>query len=865
MNDIDYYTTNLNKYTPPPFLIPSAHLYFILDPVFTIVKAKLFIKYNKNTAQKPNTITLDGIHLKLQKISINSIDLSSDQYILNNSTLTILDIPNHDFILETKVIIQPKYNLTCTGLYLSDENFCTQNEPHGFRRITYFLDRPDILTKFTTVITANKNKYPILLSNGNLLSNKLTNRTLTVTWHDPFPKSSYLFAIVAGKFAYLEDYFKTISGRLITIRIYADVKLLDQFSYAMLSLKQAMSWEEQNFGLEYDLDLYQIVAINDFNFGAMENKGLNIFNSRLLLASSLIATDDDFKKIAATIAHEYFHNWTGNRVTCRDWFQIGLKEGLTTLREQLFMEDVYGYSVSRIDTVNNIYNKQFPEDESPLAHPILLNSCIEIDNLYTVTMYYKSAEIFRMIMMILGKEKFKEILIAFLTKYDGKAVTIEDFIEIVDVIIQLDFKQFKNWFTCYGSQLIHITNKFSKKNQKCDIIFSQKNKNSTILPVLIKMNFFYPKTNTIISKTVLMKQRSMKISINDIKEKPIISFLQDFSAPIIIKYQYTNKQLKFLCKHDTNFISLYINKLNFIKKIVKKLTTNKCIKNTIEPLLEIFDDILQSKYFTKQFIAVMLQFPTTQWLFHNTQNISIEEIYDISENIKKSLAIQLKNNLLEIYEENNSQKQYNLNQNTIGERAIKNICLEYLALLNDSEILSIITKQLQSSNNLNDTLAALNILANSNYHSRENVLEKYYQSWKNSTLLINKWLSINATINTKGNLKRILKLLQYPEFNIHNPNNVYALIDNFCNHNFYNFHMIDGSGYQFLITQILIIDKFNPNLAAHLAIPLIHSHKLDKIRHTIITKKLYNLINEPISPNLYEIVQKGLNQCSNIK
>ncbi|OGT08764.1 MAG: hypothetical protein A2V89_00200 [Gammaproteobacteria bacterium RBG_16_37_9] len=896
-----YNATLLKDYTLPAFLIDSARLQFILDPRETIVKAQLHIRRNPLVKIEDQSIKLNGIKLHLQEIKLKFIPcglprdkamgdyqggeaqlsplgepgvhtpgevkklikklLSSNDYQITPEYLTILEAPN-EFILETTVKIHPDQNFACTGLYLTDNNFCTQNEPHGFRAITYFIDRPDILTKFTTTIIADQSKYPVLLSNGNLINQeKLTNNLHQVIWEDPFPKSSYLFALVAGNFSWIEDFHTTKSGRKITLRIFTEPKQLDQCNYAMLFLKQAMSWEEENFGLEYDLDLYQIVAINDLNFGAMENKGLNIFNSKLLLASQFTATDDDIKRIAAVVAHEYFHNWTGNRITCRNWFQIGLKEGLTTLREQLFMEDLYGQAVNRISSIKTICTEQFTEDSGPLAHPVCLQSYIEVDNFYTCTVYHKSAEIARMLITIFGKKTFQQIMQKFLSKFDGQAVTIEDFLQTASDITHTNLEQFKRWYYQAGTPKLIITDSFDNKTYTLKI--EQKHQKST-------ETFYIPLALALINsdggntptEVLIINKNKQSFVFKNIAAKPCPSLLRNFSAPVKVQYSYSDDELLLRTRYDQDPINRWEASQNIMTNIIAKLCDNRhkqqeCILPII--LIEMFKAIITDKKIDMSLAARMLQLPTEARLLEILPKVDIENIHFVCEFIKTKLALNLKNELLECYRSNHTNKTYIFEATAISKREFKNLALYYLMHLNTPEVYAICCQQLEQADNLTDIYASLTALVNSNYDKREQVLEDYYQKWHDQPNLVNKWLMINACIKSPGNMQRIQRLLNHPGFNYKNPNKVFALIRIFCENNLINFHALNGEGYKFLADQIIIIDKFNPQLAALITSPLTHGHKLGKVRQQLLQEQLIRINQEPgLSKNVYEITDKAI-------
>lgn len=894
-------TIFLKDYTPSPFLIESAELKFELNPTKTIVNAKLHIKKNPTSGTEPTELILDGENLELLDIKINNERLAESDYKITSEQL-IITIPTHtyevqhpsdtlvcfaksarndetmqaeqavaisdDFILETTVAINPKQNLSCTGLYLSSNNFCTQNEPCGFRHITYFIDRPDILTKFSATIIADKTNYPVLLSNGNLIgSSDLADNKHIATWQDPFPKSAYLFALVAGKYDFIEDFHSTNSGRKITLRIFAQTNQLDQCHHAMQTLKLAMEWDEKTFGLEYDLDIYQIVAVDDFNMGAMENKSLNIFNSKLLLASQDTATDADFSRIAAVIAHEYFHNWTGNRVTCRDWFQIGLKEGLTTLREQLFMEDTYGYAVNRIDSIDFIRNRQFAEDAGPLSHPVRLQSYIEINNFYTVTVYEKGAEIARMLCTMFGRETFQLIMREFLCKYDGQAVTIEDFLQTAELVTKTDLNQFKLWYDNAGTPELIIQDKLDQDNIY-NLTIQQKNPANRNFHIPLSIGLINNNGATIHQQTVIIDQNSHHFSFGKQQEKPVISLLQNFSAPIKTNYTHTDDELLLLLKYDQDPINAWDASqkliLNTVLNIYHSTSHNDEAKQTeqvvtLDKLITGFKFVLNHKTITPALKTQMLQFPAMSFLIENLVKVDIEKLHRIVEFIKLELAKSLYQELITCYHANKNT--YSLDPESIGIRSLKNLSLTYLMHLNTQEIFTLCLEQLNQSDNLNDKQVSISLIADSSLAEREQILADYYEQVKHHVGLTDKWLTLNASTKLPDTLARVQKLTLHPAFNNKNPNKVYALIRAFCDNNHLNFHQADGAGYQFLANQVLTIDKFNPQLAAAIVTPLTKGHKFDHARKQLMQAQLIAIKNEAnLSKNIYEIITKALHQ-----
>lgn len=869
--------TYLKNYQPSAFLIDHVDLNFDIFSEQTYVTAKLNLRRNPKITTKTPELQLDGFELSLQKIMLNDQLLGENQYSQTTENLVIHNVPDC-FVLTTVVTINPKTNTQLTGLYQTGKHYCTHNEPDGFHHITFFIDRPDILTTFTTTITADQDQFPVLLANGNLIaSSQQSDHRHTVTWDDPLPKSAYLFALIAGNFAFLEDYFTTCSGKKVTLKIYTDQQYLNQCHYAMQALKQAMRWDEVTFGREYDLNDYSIVAINDLNSAAMENKGLNVFNSDYVLASAKMATDADHERIASVVAHEYFHNWTGNRITCRDWFQIGFKEGLTTFRDQLFSEDTFSKSITRIAEVNFIRNRQFSEDAGPLAHPVLLKSYIKVDNFYTTTVYYKSAEIARMLQTICGKKLFRKIMDRFFNEFDGKAVTFDDFIQNAATVSGIDLAQFKLWYDQAGTPTLTIKSEYLADEQSYTLTItqsnSQPNAHTLLIPIAIGLLDEHghdlplqmtnePLNQSATTRIIPIKNVTETIKFVNIKAKPVPSLLRNFSAPVKIKYDYSEPELIFLMLHDSDDV----NRWDASQKLISTLILKLCIdyrnqKNLLIPtsITDTFQNILNNLTIETALVAKILQLPTENYLCELQEIADVEAIHHVIEVVKFQIATQLKPDLLNCYHRHNHHHDYTTDTNSIGNRSLKNLCLNYLMYLDEPEITKLALDQFNQSNNLTDTFGSLEPLANSNFPNRYQLLDEFYQQWKDNHVIVDKWLALNARIKHPDIQQRLIKLTQSGAFNIKNPNNIYSLIRTFGRENLVNFHNSDGSGYQFIADQIITIDRFNPHLAAHLATLLTNGNKFDPLRQSLIKLQLERILSQPtISKNTREIAAKGL-------
>lgn len=862
-------TIYAKNFKPSDYSIKKASLNFEIFDSHTAVTSKLQII--RTTKNKKSPLILDGNELSLEYIKLDDIELNNKEYIIDKETLTIKKVPDK-FILETKVRINPQENTSLSGLYQTEQNLCTQCEPLGFRKITYFIDRPDILTEFSTTITAEKNKYPVLLSNGNLINkNDIANGRHLVTWHDPSFKPAYLFALVAGKYSVLEDFFITASGKKVTLQIYATPQNIDKCHHAMHSLKQAMLFDEKMYNCEYDLDIYMLVAIDDLNAGAMENKGLNVFNSDFILATPDTATDSDYIKISAVIAHEYFHNWTGNRITCRDWFQLGLKEGVTTFREQQFSEAIFPKAIQRINQIKLIKSRQFVEDSSPLAHPVRLKSYIAITNFYTLTVYYKSAEIARMLCTIVGEKTFRKIMIAFFKRFDGRAVTIEDFLDTAHQVSHLDLGQFKLWYDQKGTPEVAIKTNYNTKKKSLTLIAKQSS------PFKKQKPFYIPIAIGAISKNgqaiklknkntrndiLILKKSVERFVFDKLDTKPILSLFRNFSAPIKSNFKYSEEELLDLIKYDSDQVNRWSASQRLLTNSILKLYKSFSSRSSLEidkTLVVAFREILTNSNIDQALKAQMLQFPLEGYLFDILNKIDIERLAKVLDFLKNSLAQKLQKEFITCYLENHEIKQYDLDIGSIGKRSLKNTILQYLILLDNKNIINICLDQLNSATNLTDTLGSLTALSNSKFFDATKLLNKYYEKWKGNQNLIGKWLALNASIRLPSALKNIKRLTAHPAFNIKNPNKVLALLRTFAELNPFNFHEKNGKAYKFLADKIIEIDSLNPQLAVSIGTSLTRFNKFDKKRQKLIKLQLKRILNTPnISKNLFEILSKAI-------
>ncbi len=859
----------LKDYQVPDFLIDQVDLECLLDEEFTLITSLLQIRRNPESAAHSANLLLVGDGLELTAIKLNDTPLAKDQYRATSDALEIFSLPSAcQLTIQTKM--KPQENTALSGLYKSSGNFCTQCEAEGFRRITYFLDRPDIMARYTTTIIADEKKYPILLSNGNpVASGKRPDGKHWVSWQDPFKKPSYLFALVAGDLEYAEDFFITASGRRITLRIYVEKGNLDKCEHAMQGVKKAMRWDEEKYGREYDLDIYMIVAVSDFNMGAMENKGLNIFNTKYILARPETATDLDFIHVESVIAHEYFHNWTGNRITCRDWFQLSLKEGLTIFRDQHFTADTTSKTVARIHDVDALRNSQFPEDSGPLAHPVRPDSYIEINNFYTATIYNKGSEVIKMIKTCLGDELFRQGMDLYFARFDGQAITIEDFVKAHEDASQIDLSQMRLWYSQAGTPVLDVTDYYDadkktytlKIKQSCPPTPDQPHKLPMHIPV--KMGLLNPAGQEVLSDLLHVKEREQEFHFSGIDEKPIPSLLRHFSAPVKLKFNYSDADLTLLFKHDTDLFNRWeagqTLAIHLILRIVEEIQQNKPLSDTSE-FSKALQHALQTMQHDKWLLAEMLQLPSEKYLAEQMTVVDVDAIHAARDYLQKAIALQLKDTLLHCYQQCQN-KTFEFTMEEVGKRFLKNACLMYLMTLNEPSIQAELgLRQLRETITLNmtDAIAALRALANTEGAVRQTALDEFYQTWQGNSLVLDKWFAIQAMAALPDTLARIKELMKHPAFDIKNPNKVYALIGAF-GANPSQFHLKTGAGYAFLAQVVLQLDALNPQVAARMIQPLTHWKRYDTARQVLMREQL-NVIakHASLSSDVFEIVSKSL-------
>ena len=858
-------TIYLKDYKPSDYQIKTVDLRFILNEDITRVISKLQLQRNSDHS---NPLVLDGEALELISVRLDGKDLSTDQYKIDDRSLTIDNVPDQ-FLLEIETEIDPVANTSLEGLYQSSGNYCTQCEAEGFRKFTYYLDRPDVMAEFTTTIEADKTKYPILLSNGNLIDKgELDNGRHWVRWHDPYKKPCYLFALVAGDLALTSGSYTTSSGREVALEIYTEHHNADRTDHAITSLKRAMKWDEDTFGLKYDLDIYMIVAVDDFNMGAMENKGLNIFNSKYVLATPETATDTDYIGIEAVIGHEYFHNWTGNRVTCRDWFQLSLKEGLTVFRDESFTADLNSPAVKRIDDVRVLRAHQFPEDSGPMAHPVRPASYMEINNFYTMTVYNKGAEVVRLYQTLLGKNGFRKGMDLYFKRHDGQAVTTDDFRNAMADANNTDLSQFQNWYDQAGTPELYITEHWDEMTRKYTLNFrqecpptpEQENKKPFVIPV--RTDLIDSDGKSMIKETVLtMTGKEQQFEFNGLSRQPIPSLLRDFSAPVKLHFDYSNDQLAFLMANDSDSFNQWEAGQRLAMRVLLELVEKINSSSTLtldQSLIEAFQKTLISDN-DPALIAEALTLPSESDIAQQMDVVDPEAIYQARLFVRQTLAKNLQTDLQKTYEQNKSKGNYKIDPASMAKRRLQNCTLAYLACLETDKSRQLAMKQFTESKNMTDNLGALHSLVGQESEEREQALAQFYDHFQDDPLVINSWFSIQASASLPSTLDTVKALLDHPKFSIKNPNKVRSLIGAFAQMNQRCFHWEDGSGYRFIADQIIKLDPMNPQIASRLVRVFTRWKRFDERRQALMKTELERIKQQAVlSKDVFEIVEKSL-------
>ncbi len=873
-------TVYLKDYTPPPFLIEDVDLRFDLGEETTLVTSTLKLVRNPAFVTPRDGLSLDGQELELVSISIDGSPVGDERYRLDEGSLVIRDVPD-EFTLQTCVRLRPQANTSLEGLYTSSGNFCTQCEAQGFRKITWFLDRPDVMSRYTTTIVADRGRYPVLLSNGNPVEDGLLDDNRHwVKWQDPFRKPAYLFALVAGDLACVEDRFTTRSGRDIALKIYVEKHNADKCGHAMASLEKAMRWDEEVYGLEYDLDIYMIVAVDDFNMGAMENKGLNVFNSKYVLAKPESATDGDFAGIEGVIAHEYFHNWTGNRVTCRDWFQLSLKEGLTVFRDQEFSAHMTSSAVKRIQDVRVLRTHQFAEDAGPMAHPVRPNSYIEISNFYTVTVYNKGAEVIRMIHTLLGADGFRKGMDLYFQRHDGQAVTTEDFVKAMEDANDEDLSQFRLWYSQAGTPVVQVSGDYDEDSktytlglsQRCPATPGQPEKQPFHIPLRIGLldsagrdvglDLEGGREAGAHELVLSLTESEQQFRFRGLSEAPVVSVARGLSAPVTIDADRDDPALAFLASHDSDAFNRWDAAQVFATNVIMRQIDNHRGGRELEvdaAFVQSFTRILAEQQLDRALIAEALMLPGEAYLADRLQTIDVDAIHVARQTMRRNLASELAEEFRQVYRANLSNETYRYDAESAGRRSLKNLCLSYLMELGDAQSRAWCMSQFQQSDNMTDVLAALACFTRTDCPERELAIAEFHQRWKHDALVLDKWFSLQALSHLPGTLASVEALMGHEAFDLKKPNKVRALIGSFCQGNQVRFHDAGGAGYRFLADRVIEIDSINPQVAARLMGGFSRWRKFDADRQQLMKSQLERILGTArLSKDVYEIASKTL-------
>ncbi|WP_392558341.1 aminopeptidase N [Orbus mooreae] len=858
-------------YTKPDFTITDIDLDFDLSAEITTITARSRVVQQNQSA---TMLRLDGKDLKL--IAVNIDEEPWQDYQLTDTGIEIYGVPN-EFTLTIVNEIKPIDNTALEGLYVSGEALCTQCEAEGFRHITYYLDRPDVLARFSTRITASKKQYPYLLSNGNRIAQgELSEGRHWVQWQDPFPKPCYLFALVAGDFDVLRDQFVTGCNRKVDLEIYVDKGNLDRSDWAMTSLKNAMHWDETRFGLEYDLDIFMIVAVDFFNMGAMENKGLNVFNSKYVLAKPQTATDDDYLGIEGVIGHEYFHNWTGNRVTCRDWFQLSLKEGLTVFRDQEFSADMGSRAVKRIDDVKILRSVQFTEDASPMAHPIRPEQVIEMNNFYTVTVYEKGAEVIRMMHTLLGEDKFQAGMRLYFKRHDGSAATCDDFVAAMQDASGIDLSHFKLWYSQSGTPELEVTDHYDAQRQQYTLTVKQhtpvtqdqQEKNPLHIPLDIELyranGEIIPLQyqGQVIDHVLNLHQSEEVFTFDQVSEKPVIALLRDFSAPVKLQYDYQDSELIFLMQYASNAFNRYDAAQMLLAKYIAINVSHYQQGQPLtlpESIVDAFRAVLLSEALDCALISQILTLPSENEIANQFKIVDPDAIHQVRQFLLVTFANEMFDELNAVYRHNLTAT-YQIDHVDMAKRALKNSCLYLLAFAKDQpEIDTLVVKQYEQADNMTDSLAALNAAVRAQLPCKDKLLHDFDDQWHQDGLVMDKWFMLQATSPQLDALMNVKKLLTHRSFTLNNPNRIRSLIGAFVNNNPVAFHAVDGSGYQFLGEILTELNQKNPQVASRLIDPLIRLKRYDQKRADLMRLTLEKLLKlDNLSRDLYEKISKAL-------
>jgi aminopeptidase N len=838
------------------------------------------IRANPESTDSSGLLCLNGRHLKLLHVRLNDQLLTDMEYLLDEESLSIPDVPG-EFVLETLVEINPEENTALEGLYRASNIYCTQCEPQGFRKITFFPDRPDVMARYTTTLVGDLASTPVLLANGNMVdSGTLDAGRHFATFEDPFPKPSYLFAMVAGRLTAIEDSFVTMSKRKISLQIFVEERNRYKCDHAMAALKNAMRWDEKTYNLEYDLDEYKIVAVDDFNMGAMENKGLNVFNSKYVLAMPETATDADFQGIEGVIGHEYFHNWTGNRVTCRDWFQLSLKEGLTVYRDQEFSADMGSRAVKRIADVRLLRNAQFPEDAGPMAHPVRPESYVEINNFYTATVYNKGAEVIRMYHSLLGDEGFKKGLELYFERHDGQAVTTDDFLAAMTDANQADLAQIQTWYSQAGTPTLNIRSEYDENthefrihvHQRCPETPGQEDKKPFLIPLTIGLLDAEGKSQELqlageshpggTSRTLYVTAEDQTFDFVNVSTAPVPSLLRGFSAPVKISYPYSRQDLAFLFAHDDDAFNRWEAGQHLATDVILEMVADiedGWKEEVPGSFLHAFRTAIADKAADPALLALALTLPGEAELAEAMVVADPLAIHSARQDLRRALAEELKGLLLEAFSRMKGEGLYSLQPEAIGRRSLKNLCLSYLALVDDDAIHGMCFDQFADANNMTDRMAALTCLVHNRLPQWDTALAAFYHQFQDDPLVVDKWFSLQATAPHRETLTRVKGLMEHPAFTMRNPNRVRSLIGAFTQGNASCFHDLSGEAYAFVADRVLELDAMNPQVAARMIAPLSRWKRFESGHQKLMCEQLERIgKQDKLSNDVREIVAKSL-------
>lgn len=919
-------TIRLQDYRQPDYLIDETHLTFELFEDHALVHSRLSMRRNAEVLRADGTLCRDGtrhskavpetedrvlswpvgvaaplpsgdearhaagsnlpalvLHgqeLELVSVAFDDQALSPADYLVGDASLT-LHPTEAQFELAITTRIEPQNNTALEGLYKSGGMFCTQCEAEGFRKITYYLDRPDVMSRFTTTVMADRGNYPILLSNGNLIaSGEHEGGRHWATWEDPFPKPAYLFALVAGDLCLIQDSFTTMSGREIDLRIYVEPENREQCGHAMDSLKRSMRWDEEVYGREYDLDIFMIVAVNDFNMGAMENKGLNIFNSSCVLAHPDTATDMAFQRVESVVAHEYFHNWSGNRVTCRDWFQLSLKEGFTVFRDAEFSADMNSRTVKRIEDVTFLRSNQFAEDAGPMAHPVRPEAYMEISNFYTLTIYEKGAEVVRMLHTLLGADGFRKGSDLYFDRHDGQAVTCDDFIAALEDANGVDFSQFKRWYSQAGTPVLEVEGHHDAASstyhlrcrQSCPVTPGQEEKQPFVIPLRMALLNAQGEEmplriagDELGNETVLAVTEAEQVFVFEgVTEKPLPSLLRGFSAPVKLVYPYTRDERVFLAMHDPDGFNRWEAAQSLAVDVLQGLVQIHRAGRPLlldQRLLEMARGVLADTELDQAMVAEILRLPSEAYLIELAEVADVEAIHHVRESVRRQLATALAEPMWERFQQLGSAADaYSADAASMARRSLRNTLLSYLMLTESPVVMSACVQQFVEASNMTDRQAALVALVNSpDEQQKHAALQEFAQRWSEYPLVMDQWFNIQASCPLPGGLERVQELMKHPAFTIRNPNKVRSVIGAFANNNLINFHRANGAGYRFLADRVIELNLMNPQIASRLITPLTRWRKFDGARQELMKAELARILAEDrLSPDVYEVASKSL-------